>query len=198
VDSTVRTLARLRSFARAVSDETKEVDVALPAVRALLTDAGVPFRFAGGVAVVHHGYLRTTEDIDVLVEGSCLARLTDEVLAAHGFARTSRTRLRHGTTGVRVDLLVSNEEQPRRPGVIYPAPSSVAASARDPDFVALAPLLELKLEAARHRDISDVMELLKRVSDQRYLELEAAMPAALRPELARLRRDALEELAFEE
>ena len=34
---------------------------------ALLRDAGVVFRIVGGVAVLHHGYARTTEDIDVLV-----------------------------------------------------------------------------------------------------------------------------------
>ena len=51
-------------------------------VRALLEDAGVAFKFVGGVAVVHHGYARTTEDVDVLVGSDGLARLRPFALVA--------------------------------------------------------------------------------------------------------------------
>jgi hypothetical protein len=188
-------LARLRRFARAVAEDSAEVDVALPATRALFASAGVPFRFAGGVAVLHHGYARTTEDIDVLVDGPSLARLSDEHLAAHGFSRLSRARLRHVGSGVRVDLLISEDPIPRRDGVTYPAPATIESSPRDPDFLGLAPLLELKLWGGRSQDTADIVALLTRTDEAHYLPLEAAMPAKLRPELALLRRDALEELA---
>jgi sirohydrochlorin ferrochelatase len=55
-------------------------------------------------------------------------------------------------------------------------------------------LLTLKLRAARHRDLADVVELLKLRSDAEYIEIACQVPASLRPALARLRDDALEEL----
>ena len=48
--------------------EVPAVDLALPAVRKLFLDAGIAYRIAGGVAVIHHGYERLTVDIDALVE----------------------------------------------------------------------------------------------------------------------------------
>jgi hypothetical protein len=113
-DPTGRLLRRLRSFALPMNPELPAVDAALPALRALMRDAGVAFKLVGGVAVVHHGYARTTEDVDVL-------------------------------------------------------------------------------RAARHRDLADVVELLKRVNEGQYLELEAEMAGELRPRLAALREDALAE-----
>ena len=75
MEGTQEALARLRRFAQAMTPGVAHVDVALPALRALLHDVGARFKLVGGVAVVHHGYLRTTEDIDVLVDAASLARL---------------------------------------------------------------------------------------------------------------------------
>jgi hypothetical protein len=41
-----------------------------------------------------------------------------------------------------------------------------------------------------------VVALLKRVDDGRYVELESQIARELRPKLAEMRRDALEELAL--
>ncbi len=172
------------------------VDAALGDVRRLLEDAGVRFKLVGGVAVVHHGYSRTTEDVDVLVESGASARL-EAFLSDHGFARESEVRLRHVATGVRVDLLVGGTPMPRPLSGTYPAPDSLTGSARDPAIVSLEGLLELKLRAGRYRDVADAVELLKRLDEARYIEAEAAVPAGLRPQLAGLRRDALDELADE-
>jgi len=168
------------------------VDVALPEVLRLLEDAGVAFKLVGGVAVVHHGYPRTTEDVDVLVEQRAEARL-DAALASHGFERASERRLTHVPTGVRVDVLVAGTPLPREGRGVYPSPRDLGASPRDARVVDLGGLLELKLRAGRHRDIADVVELLKRLDEARYTELEAHFAPSLRPQLAELRRDALEE-----
>ncbi len=148
MDPTAQVLARLRRFARSMNPELPAVDLALADVRRLLHDAGVAFKLVGGVAVVHHGYARTTEDVDVLVEESAWSRLA-EALSSHGFERVSVSRLRHVSTGVRVDLLVAGSPMPRGGNGTYPAPDSIAASARDPDVVALPGLLELKLRSRR-------------------------------------------------
>jgi hypothetical protein len=179
-----------------VNSEIPPVDVALGELRKLLEDAAVEFRIVGGVAVVHHGYARTTEDLDVLVASDAAPRI-DARLASHGFERTSAARLRHVPTGVRVDLLVAGTPMPRAGASVYPAPQALGSSPRDAQIASLRGLVELKLRAARHRDLADVVELLKRLDEPAYTEIEAALDRALRPELARLRRDALEELGSE-
>jgi hypothetical protein len=179
-----------------VARETPSVDEALPAVRRLFEEAGILYKLVGGIAVVHHGYARMTEDIDVLVDGARLDGLVAH-LAAHDFARESPTRLRHLPTGVRVDLLIAGTSMPRPGSPPYPSPDALPSSDADAAFVGLAPLLQLKLRAHRHQDLADVVALLQRVDDARYLELEAQTPRELRERLGELRRDALEELALQ-
>jgi len=177
-----------------MSDGVTAVDQALPAVRQLLAAAKATYRIVGGLAVIHHGYHRATVDIDLLIDRSTLEELDREAL---GFVRTSARRLRHEATGVGVGLLVAGEAMPRSSGHCYPAPASMAASATAPDVIALPGLLELKLCAGRYQDKADVVELLKLLEEGEYLVVESELPADLRPELARLRDDALEEKRFE-
>jgi len=172
--------------------ELPAVDAVLGDVRALLQDAGVAFKIVGGVAVVHHGYARTTEDVDVLVAGDALGRI-DGALAAHGFERVSASRLRHVSSGVRVDLLVAGTLLPRHGAGVYPDPGDVGASPRDPQVADLPSLLELKLRAHRHQDIADVVELVKRLDEAHYVEVESRVGRAWRAELATLRQEALDE-----
>ena len=173
------------------------VDVALPALRALLDAAGVTYRLVGGVAVVHHGYARTTRDVDVLLDQAADAQLAP-LLDAHGFARESRTRLRHLATGVPALLLLAGDARPRAGRPPYPAPRDVPASHADPTIIDLPALLEMKLHAGRHQDQADIVALLKSRTDAEYSALEASLPPTLRPELHGLWRDACEERSWEE
>jgi hypothetical protein len=193
MDPTAEALARVLQFARPMDPTLPAVDVALEEVRRLFERAGVRFKLVGGVAVVHHGYRRTTEDIDALVEASALEKLVP-ALAAAGFERVGESRLRHLATGVRIDLLVAGSLMPRVGAGTYPSPDDVPPSARDTSVVDLPTLVELKLRSRRHRDIADIVELLKRLDDAHYIEVEAKVAATLRPSLADLRRDALDEI----
>ncbi|MEO8875124.1 MAG: hypothetical protein ABI461_06010 [Polyangiaceae bacterium] len=177
--------------------EIAPIDEALPAVRALFADARVFFKIIGGVAVVHHGYARLTEDIDLLVDSAEQPAL-DIVLAKNGFTRESRTRLRHVLTGVRVDLLFAGEPGPRAGEPAYPSRNAVMVSVDDADVVSLSTLITMKLRARRHQDLADVVALLKLADEARFVSLEAEIPNDLRPALADLRRDANEELALGE
>jgi len=187
-------LANLSALASAAARApVKDVSAALDEVKALFRATGAPFKLVGGLAVVHHGYRRLTEDIDVLLDPAALPTLAS-LASQHGCSVVSRTRLRHDASGVDVDLLVAGDPLPRVQDGTYPALDQVQPSPRDSDFVALPSLVALKLRAHRHQDIADVVELLKLRSDAEYLELESQIPVALRPTLARLRDDALEEL----
>lgn len=190
-----QSLEQLRRFGEAMATTTP-VDVALRETRELLRAARVPFKLVSGVAVHHHGYERFTRDVGVLVDAGAVPAL-DAALSAHGFRRESPSRLTHLSTGVRVDVLVSGVPLARRPAHRFPRPEDVPGSQRDSEVVALAPLLELKLLAGRAQDVADVVQLLKEVDDAAYVYLEADVMATLRPELAGLRDDALEELRWD-
>ncbi|MGH7281456.1 MAG: hypothetical protein ACRELY_08045 [Polyangiaceae bacterium] len=197
MSTTLDSLARARKLAQSMDPEIPPADEALPAVRALFAAAKVPFKIVGGIAVVHHGYARATEDIDVLVPLGSEAAI-DAVLEKHDFVRESRARLRHAPTRVRVDLLIEGDAIPRAATMTYPSPMRVSASAADGDVISLSELVTLKLFAHRHQDLADVVALLKNLDDAHYLELEGQTPAQLRKTLADLRRDAQEELATRE
>lgn len=197
VDRTAAAASRVRRFAQAVDPDVRPVDEALPALRALLEAAGVAYKLAGGLAVIHHGYVRSTEDLDVLVENGAVERL-DPMLDEHGFRREGERRLRHVPTGVRVDLLVEGDELPRPGAGSYPSPRETEGSPRDSAIVSLPALVTLKLRAGRHQDRADVVALLKCLEEPDYLAVEARVPAELRRELLSLRRDALEERSWED
>ena len=197
MQSAAAALGSVLEFAAEVEETVSRVDRALPPLRRLLAAVGMPFKLVGGLAVVHHGYVRTTRDLDLLLEPAANQLLSDALLAEHGFERLSPRKLRHRGSGVDVDLLLAGEPMPRWGAPRYPSPADLPGSRRDPDFVALPGLVELKLHAARHQDLADVVALLKKVDDFEYLQLEAGLPAGLRIRLGELRRDALEELGWE-
>lgn len=67
MDATTQALSGVLDLAQEMSGDVDRVDAALPPLRRLLAAAGMTFRLVGGVAVVHHGYVRTTRDVDVLL-----------------------------------------------------------------------------------------------------------------------------------
>lgn len=195
MDATTAALARVVGFVRAVSASAPRVDEALPALRRLLEAASGDYRLVGGVAVIHHGYVRATDDLDVLVEADTLAAL-GPLLAAHGFEQDGPTRLRHVATGVGVDVLVAGTPMPRAGSGVYPHVAAVSPSSRDAAIADLPGLVALKLRAGRHQDEADVVALLKLLDEVAYTRLESTVAPDLRPALAVLRRDALEELSW--
>jgi hypothetical protein len=194
MDATVRAFQRLTRFVQAMAPSAPAIDAALPASRALLAAAGARFKYVGGVAVVHHGYLRTTDDIAVLVDAPSVAKIVN-LAPAHGFIVESPARLRHIASQVAIDFLVAGAPMPGPGAPAYPDPDDLAGSENDPTIVGLSPLCELKLRAHRHRDLADIVELLGPLDDGHYLVVEAGVARELRPELAALRDDALEERA---
>lgn len=168
------------------------LEQAFPDLLALLHAVGRPFRLVGGVAVIHHGYVRATPCIEVLVTGD---HGLDPWLETFGFQRVGPARLRH-RSGTPIDLLLAGTPSPRAGENPWPEPDTLAASPRAPEVVGLEGLVLLKLSARRAQERADIVALLKGLEDARYLALEAAMPAPKRRALAALRDEALEEMAM--
>ncbi len=137
-----------------------------------LTKLGVPYAVLGGMALVAHGYRRTTEDIDILITGEGLKRIHDSLLGL-GYRPLfeGSKNVRDARTGVRIEFVLAGEypgDGKPKP-VAFPNPADVAVEIDGIRYVQLATLIELKLASGmtnpgRLRDLADVQELIRQLS----------------------------------
>lgn len=157
-----------------------------------LTDAGIDFAIADALALGAHGFVRATEDVDLLVTREGLARFKEEWLG-RGYVnlRPGGKAVRDAANGVKIDFLIAGEF----PGdglpkpVAFPEPGDVGVDAGKYRILSLPKLIELKLASgmtAPHRlqDLADVMRLVR----------SAAIPRELAEELDPYVRAKFEEL----
>jgi hypothetical protein len=160
-----------RAFGMAIETPPGDaMEAALQDLRPFLGSAPI----IGGLAVIHHGYERSTIDIDVLYARSD-ARILERLRPTFKLvfrAGNGWHHLEHCKTSVRLDLVP--EGGLTTCGSI-PGPRLVG---RDGLYVALAGLIWLKIVAGRSKDDADVVELAK----ARMAEVAAAR-AKLPPEL---------------
>lgn len=151
---------------------TDPVHRALQAITTRLEDLKIPYAVVGGMALVAHGYDRTTADVDILVTPVGLADALRQ-LEGLGYVRPFKDskNLRDTSTGVRIEFLVSGnfpgDGKPKP--VAFPDPGAVAVEKDGIRYLGLSALVELKLASgmtAPHRlkDLADVQELIKAIS----------------------------------
>ena len=143
---------------------------ALQAIASRLDAEAVPYAVAGGMALVAHGYDRTTVDIDVLVTESGL-RIIHQRLVGLGYRPAfegSRKQLRDTERGVRLEFLVSGEfpGDGRPKAVAFPDPTTCSVEIGGVRYLRLSTLVELKLASGishpgRLKDLADVQELIQ-------------------------------------
>jgi hypothetical protein len=131
---------------------------------------GIAYALVGGMALGEHGYVRMTEDVDLLLTRAGLARFHDR-LVGHGYVGThpgAMRSFRDADSGVRVEVLVTGEfpGDGRPKSVAFPDPADVAADVDGLRVLVLPKLIELKLASGtsaphRLRDLADVQEIIK-------------------------------------
>jgi len=135
---------------------------------------GIPYALLGGLALAEHGYPRLTEDIDLLLATSGLARFRQR-LVGRGYRPAfsgARKTFRDTETGVRIEIVTAGEY----PGdglpkpVVFPDPATPEATVEIEGIrvVTLEKLVELKLASGmsaphRLRDLADVQDLITRL-----------------------------------
>lgn len=165
----------------------------LRAVALRLQQHGVSYAVAGGMALVVHGYDRTTVGVDVLVTPEGLETI-HKILVGPGYRPAfegSRKQLRDTERGVRVEFLVTGEfpGDGRPKPVAFPDPGACSIEVGGVSYLNLTALLELKLASGlsnpgRLKDVADVQEMI-RVRD---------LPLELRDELNAYVREKYTEL----
>jgi hypothetical protein len=135
-----------------------------------LSEEGIDYAVAGGMALVLHGYRRETVDVDVLLskEGRALFM---ETLVGRGYIPLfsgATKAFRDAETGVEIDILTQGEypgDGKPKP-VSFPDPLSSSSEIDGIRILTLEKLIELKLASGmsaphRLRDLADVQELIK-------------------------------------
>lgn len=129
-----------------------------------LEQSGIAYAIVGGMAVNAHHYSRTTVDVDFLLSSHGVEAFS-KLLAAREFepvAGHSR-RFLDPATGVTFDFLIAGLfPGSGKPGPIpFPDPATVSEVIDQRRVINLLNLIQLKLAAGRHKDLGDVVELIR-------------------------------------
>jgi hypothetical protein len=141
----------------------------LRGVTARLQELKIPYAVVGGMALVAHGYDRTTADVDILVTAQGLQQVHAQ-LEALGFVSpfAGSKNLKDVQTNVRIEFLVTGQfpgDGKPKP-VAFPDPSVAGMLIGDIHYLRLEYLIEIKLasgmtNAGRLKDLADVQELIR-------------------------------------
>ncbi|HEY3320055.1 MAG TPA: hypothetical protein VGP72_06295 [Planctomycetota bacterium] len=144
--------------------------------------------FIGGLAVQEHGYVRWTDDVDIVVDAEHFSEVIEK-LREMGFAIEPNFALRNKETGATVDVL---KEGTTLKGAHFPLPHP---SELGPNcgFATLPAVIRLKLDAHRRQDLADVVQLLKSHLPQ-IDDICSQLPEAFRTEFLQLADEARREL----
>ncbi|MBI3832681.1 MAG: hypothetical protein HY291_24375 [Planctomycetes bacterium] len=141
----------------------------------------------GGIAVQELGWERYTKDVDVVVDSDHFGELLQKLRDSE-FELTTLPVLKHKQSGVEIDLL---REGTTLKDSKYPLPHPKELGTNR-GFASLAGLIRLKLDARRHRDITDIIEVMKRHLDK-VDSVCAALPEPFRKEFLELAEQARRE-----
>ncbi len=168
---------RLRTEALGLLDKRSSLLDIAREISQLMREGGILGAVVGGIAVVLHGHVRTTKDIDVFVEGALQALA--ELLIAKGFTFDSQKK-EFVREGVPIHLVTIDQlKQPPRKTVEIEGITTVS----------LEDLIEIKLRSGssnvlRAQDLADAIGLIRhhRLTGEfaRYLD------KSLRPTYRRL------------
>jgi hypothetical protein len=158
-----------------------------------LDELGLDYAVVGGMALVEHGYRRTTEDIDLLMRPETLDVFRERLLGlgyVPAFADARKT-FRDSETGVRIEIVTTGDfpGDGKPKSVAFPDPSAVAVAGPDFRYVTLPTLIDLKLASGtsaphRTRDLADVQDLIFHA--ELPLELADRLDPSVRSEYRRL------------
>jgi hypothetical protein len=147
----------------------QDIAAVLEFLRRRLAEEGIPFAVIGALALRQYGFVRATEDIDILTTPDGLEKIHAALVGRGLIPRGAGLRklLRETAHEVNIDVMTSgehagSEESP----IIYPPPDSDAFVEIDGvRFPTLEALVEFKIASGiwghRHQDLGDVQSLIR-------------------------------------
>jgi putative nucleotidyltransferase-like protein len=174
--------------------ESSPVHKTLNDIARRLSEEQIDYAIIGGMALALHGFIRPTEDVDLLMTPQGLDKFHAK-LVGRGYVPLfpgARKHFRHPETGVKVEVITTGEypgDGKPKP-VAFPEPRDVAINLAEYRVVNLESLIELKLASgltAEHRklrDLADVQQLIEILNLP--LDLSHKLDASVRDEYLRL------------
>ena len=134
-----------------------------------LEEAKIPYALVGGLALAAHGFVRMTQDVDLLMTVEGLEAFKEKFVGrgyVTAFSGAQKT-FRDTETQVRIEILVTGDypgDGKPKP-VAFPDPSIVFTEHGGMRVIQLETLIELKLASGmsaphRLRDLADVQDLI--------------------------------------
>jgi len=172
---------------------TDPVHKALTALSRRLEEEGIAYALIGGMALGYHGFVRVTQDIDLLLTNEGLQKFRDQ-LVGRGYIPLfpgANKHFKDSIHGVNVEVITAGEYagdgKPKE--VIFPDPTTVSESIDGLNVVRLETLIELKLASGltaphRIRDLADVQQLIETLNLPE--DLADNLKPSVRPEYLRL------------
>ncbi|MDE3091520.1 MAG: hypothetical protein KGJ80_19295 [Chloroflexota bacterium] len=129
----------------------------------------IPYALIGGMALAAHGFVRMTQDVDILVTAKGLAAFRERCVGrgyVPAFSGAERS-FRDTETQVRIEIITTGEypgDGKPKP-VVFPDPASSSIEREGMRVVTLEKLIELKLASGmtathRLRDLADVQDVI--------------------------------------
>ena len=142
-----------------------------------LEAAGIDYALAGAVSLGVYGYVRATDDVDIIITKQGLAAFKDRWVGL-GYANVFKggKSVRDTENNVKIDFLIAGEfpgDGKPKP-VTVPVPATASVISGNYRVVSLPKLIELKLAsgmsaAHRGKDLIDIQELIHRTKLPRAL-----------------------------
>ncbi len=135
-----------------------------------LPNAGIDYAVIGGMALAVHGYIRLTQDVDLLMSSAGLEQF-QQTLVGRGYVAAfpgANKMFRDAVTGVKVEIITTGEfpGDGKPKSVQFPDPVEIAIDRDGLRVARLETLIELKLASGltapdRLKDLADVQELIR-------------------------------------
>jgi len=159
------TLGRLGAYFM----ESSPLQKAAADIAERLAELGIDYAVAGALGLAAHGFVRATEDVDILISREGLERFK-EVWLGRGYVnlRPGGKAVRDTVNGVKIDFLIEGDypgDGKPKP-VRFPTPADAAVDVGRFRVLAMPKIVELKLASgisAPHRlqDLADVLRLIE-------------------------------------
>ena len=174
--------------------KTGPVQETLHQVARRLSEEGIDYAIIRGMGLALHGFVRPTQDVDLLMTREGLERFRDR-LVGRGYVplfEGAHKHFRDASTGISVEVLTTGEypgDGEPKP-VAFPDPSKASVQLDEFRVASLETLIELKLasglsaEHRRLRDLADVQQLIETL--RLPVEVAERLDPSVRNEYVRL------------
>ena len=148
---------------------SRDIATVLESLRRRFAEAEIPFAVVGAIALQHYGYVRHTEDIDIVTTPDGLNKI-HETQVGRGIVPRGpglRKRLRETEHVVNIDVITSGEHAGSQDSpVVYPPPDSEAfVEVEGLRYPTLESLITFKIASGvwghRPQDLADVHRLIR-------------------------------------